>query len=100
SDRIAYIYKKQIEEADVVILNKIDAAPKALLQSLKPVLEEHAREASVFSVSARTGAGLEEWFEQILRDDYFAPRSVPMDYNLFAEGEALLGWLNCTVRLS
>ena len=26
--------------------------------------------------------------------------TMPLDYELYAEGEALLGWLNCTVRLS
>ncbi len=50
-------------------------------------------------VSARQGTGLEGWFEFITSTSQ-GPRPVMnVDYEVYAEGEALLGWLNCTLRL-
>ncbi len=100
SETVAYIYRKQIEEADIVVINKSDLVSEEKLARLKKVIEQHAVNAGIFTVSARTGAGLEEWFECILRKTQIDRGAVQIDYNLYSEAEALLGWLNCTVRLS
>jgi hypothetical protein len=50
------------------------------------------------TVSARTGANLDEWFGRL--SGSLDPRpAMDVDYDTYAEGEALLGWLNATVRL-
>ena len=53
----------------------------------------------VLTVSARTGDGLEEWFASIANAEQAGGAAMPVDYEIYAEGEALLGWLNCTVAL-
>jgi G3E family GTPase len=100
SDKIAYIYRKQIEEADILVINKSDLVPPQKVARLQKVLGQHSVQATVFTVSARTGAGLQEWFEQIIQQSHSPRNAMQMDYNVYAEGEALLAWLNCTVRLS
>jgi G3E family GTPase len=100
SEKVGYIYRKQIEEADIVVINKSDLMSEQKLARLKKVLEQHAVEATVFTVSALTGAGLEEWFECLMRKTHSGRGPMPIDYNVYGESEALLGWLNCTVRLS
>jgi G3E family GTPase len=100
SDKLAYIYRKQLEEADIVVINKSDLAPAQKLQKLKQVLAAHAPEATVLTVSARTGEGLEEWFDYLMRNDHSSRDAMQLDYDIYAEGEMLLGWLNSSVRLS
>jgi len=100
SDKVAYIYKKQIEEADLLVINKSDLISASRLARLTDMLAEHARHATVLSASARTGAGLDEWFDRIMRAELSNREVMSVDYNIYAEGEALLAWLNCTVRLS
>jgi hypothetical protein len=62
-------------------------------------LRERFPEAEVIAASARTGANLDAWFARLS-----APlpprRAMDVDYDVYAEGEALLGWLNATIRVS
>ena len=61
--------QKQIEEADLLVINKSDLISPASLARLKSVLAEHSRDATVLTVSARSGAGLDDWFERLLRTE-------------------------------
>jgi hypothetical protein len=40
-----------------------------------------------------------EWFDHITSEEQVARRAMEVDYEIYAEGEALLGWLNASVRL-
>jgi len=51
------------------------------------------------AVSAKTGAGLDGWLEAVLSRSDAGQRIVAVDYDVYAEGEAVLGWLNATVAL-
>jgi G3E family GTPase len=100
SDKVAYIYRKQLEEADLIVINKCDLLSSDELISLRTALAGHYPQARIFEVSARTGTGLEGWFEHIIGSSQI-PRSVmDVDYEVYADGEARLGWLNATVRLA
>jgi G3E family GTPase len=99
SDKVVYIYQKQLEEADLIVVNKCDLLSQPQLATLRSALMERYPQARVFEVSARLGSGLEGWFEHILTTGQTAREVMPLDYSIYAEGEARLGWLNCTVRL-
>ncbi|MGI8964650.1 MAG: GTP-binding protein, partial [Limisphaerales bacterium] len=47
-----------------------------------------------------TGTGLDRWHEQLAKGDQARGRTMQVDYDTYAEGEALLAWLNATVRIS
>ena len=99
SEKVIYVYRKQLEEANLIVVNKIDAVPEGLRQRLQAELEKSFPRARVLGCSAKEGTGLDEWFLAIERT---APESGPameLNYDLYAEGEALLGWLNCSLRL-
>jgi hypothetical protein len=51
-------------------------------------------------VSPRAGIGLEVWFAKLVNEEQAAGKAMEVDYTVYADGEALLGWLNCTVRLA
>ena len=99
SPKVLYVYGKQLEEADVLVVNKTDAVPADRVRLLRTALMERYPAARVISISARTGEGVAEWIESLLTA---APgrRVLDIDYDLYADGEALLGWLNCTATLS
>ena len=98
SEKVIYVYRKQLQEADVIVVNKCDAHPADLIDRLSAALGEEFPHAAVLTCSARTGTGVEKWFETVLADNP-ASRSLEIDYDIYAAGEALLGWLNCTVQL-
>jgi hypothetical protein len=99
SDKVLYIYRKQLEEAELIVINKTDLLDPERKQNLRKVLAAEFPQAEVFEASARHGTGLEEWFNHITAADQTPRLAMEIDYELYADGEALLGWLNCTLNL-
>ncbi len=100
SEKVRYIYKKQLEEADVIVINKCDILEDCDIAMLGDCLNENYPNARIFEVSAREGNGLNSWFAHLWDAEQEARVAMEVDYEVYAEGEALLGWLNCTVQLS
>ncbi|HYE86959.1 MAG TPA: GTP-binding protein [Vicinamibacterales bacterium] len=99
SPKVQYIYEKQLEEADIIVINKRDLLDDQRLDALTAALTVRFPLAEIVPASARTGANLDAWFER-LADRPAARAAMDVDYDLYAEGEALLGWLNMTCRLA
>lgn len=97
---ITKLYRKQLEEAEIIVINKSDLVPDGKLSALREALEEISPQAKIFSVSARTGAGLNEWFECLMTKETSVARDTPIEQAQPVDSELLLAWLNCTVRVS
>jgi hypothetical protein len=81
----SYLFQKQLAEADLVYFSKAD-----LYDRFPTLAGIDAR-----SLSARTGAGVGEWLDELLSDRITAgSRLLDIDYDRYAEAEAGLGWLN------
>jgi G3E family GTPase len=100
SRNVAYIYLKQLEEAHAIVINKRDLLAPDELVRLTGALSARFPRARIFTVSARSGDGLDEWFDWISTSEQPGGEAMELDYELYAQGEALLGWLNCTVDVS
>jgi Ni2+-binding GTPase involved in maturation of urease and hydrogenase len=99
SPKVLYVYKKQLEEADIIVINKSDLLTDERRDALERALRRTVPTADVITVSARTGDGLAGWFARLSGTLPSHP-AMHVDYDLYAEGEALLGWHNVTCRLS
>ncbi|MDF1737670.1 MAG: GTP-binding protein [Verrucomicrobiales bacterium] len=99
SENVTYIYRKQLEEADYIVMNKLDLLSDEARVELREALEKEFPHAKVFELSARGGEGCEEWFEAVLGSVSNTNRFLEIDYDKYGEGEALLGWLNATVEI-
>jgi G3E family GTPase len=97
----AYIVRKQLEEADVILINKVDLLTPQEAKELKSRTEEAFSGASVFTVSAQEDVNIENWLNQVEKEEVSGTHLLKdIDYDTYAEGEAVLGWLNATVALS
>ena len=99
SDKVLYIWKKQAEEADLLVITKSDLLDEARLDRLKSALTEAFPGKDILPVSVRTGAGVDAWFDRLQTTSPQLRPAMAVDYDLYAEGEALLGWLNATVAI-
>ena len=95
----AYIYRKQLEEADIIVITKADSVPADVLAQLKTDTVQAFPKGQVMAVSAVTGQGIDEWLDQVTTRTDAGKRLLDIDYDRYAHGEAVLGWLNGTVML-
>jgi G3E family GTPase len=100
SEKVAYIYAKQLEEADLIVINKSDLLDAARLEALRKALAAKFPKKEVMAVSARNDANLDAWFAKLASETQTARTTMEVDYDIYADGEALMGWLNCAVQVS
>ena len=95
SPQAAYIFRKQLEEADLVLVNRADELKPDEVAELTRLVNEQFPGRPVLAVSAGTGAGFDQ-FIQALEQGTLTPgqRTMEVDYDIYAQGEADLGWLN------
>lgn len=96
----AYIYQKQLEESDIILLSKTDLLTSEELEIIQEKVKVQYPYATVLSASSKTGEGVAGWLKTALSGANPGQRIVPVDYDTYAEGEAVLGWLNASLSLT
>jgi G3E family GTPase len=95
-----YILRKQLEEADIILLNKADRLDDAERDELLAAAAAAFPGTPIRLLSALTGDGVAAWLDEMLAGAPVGRRIVEVDYDIYAEGEAVLGWLNTSVELT
>ena len=95
---IGYVYRKQLEEAEWLVVNKTDLLEEVDLQDLRSRLVNEFPEKRIFFLSAKTKKGLEHWFGALMSSQSTPGATIDIDYERYAVGEALLGWVNQTAE--
>jgi G3E family GTPase len=94
-----YLRHHQIEEAEYVVLSKVDLVLKKEVRRITAAIKEVNKEAKVIPYSSVTGEG----FERVVgivdskRTSDRSPKDI--DYDTYAKAEAELGWYNGRVEL-
>lgn len=99
SPKAEYIFRKQLEEADAIIINRLDEIEPDQAEELARLLAEQYPGVPVVRMSAKTGLGFEGLTELLDQEGNFGRKILDIDYDTYAEGEAELGWLNSSVRV-
>ncbi|MDA8305336.1 MAG: cobalamin synthesis protein P47K [Deltaproteobacteria bacterium] len=98
---VAYLFSKQLEEADLIVLNKIDRLGIKESNRIAGLLRERFPSKQVLPLSALKGEGLETWVEQLITGRPGAGTVLAqIDYDRYAHAEAVLGWLNAAVKIT
>ncbi len=100
SKKVLYVYRKQLEEANYIVINKQELLSASEKLELIEALQNEFNPNEIFTCSARDQDGLQPWFERILNEELGNKEAMDLDYEEYAEGEALLGWLNATVQVN
>ena len=99
SKDVRYIYLKQMEEAEILVVNKADLLSEGERKRLTARLMEDFPGKRVLEISAREGRGLEAWFSLLLEEESRPEQIMEVDYAQYGTGEAQLGWYNARLRL-
>ena len=99
SPKAAYIFTKQLEEADAIVINRMDELSPESADELVALVTARYPDTPILRVSATTGDGFEPFVELLASNGQFGRKILDIDYDIYAEGEAELGWLNASIRL-
>ncbi len=100
SPKAAYIFRKQLEEADAILLNRVDELQPAQIDEIASLVAKEYPGVPVLRVSAKAGDGFEAVHALLDQQGAFGSKILDIDYDTYAEGEAELGWLNSSMRVS
>jgi hypothetical protein len=82
---IAFLFRKQLDEADLVCITKSDVYPDPPELGMTGVRQ----------ISACTGQGIAAWLDEVLASELSSHKDVlDIDYARYAQAEAALAWLN------
>jgi len=98
-DSVNYIFRKQMEEADLIVLNKVDLLSQEQVSDLRAMIDEHFPARPLLTMSALDDREVGTWLELVMGEKPAGQRIARIDYDTYARGEAELGWLNATVEL-
>ncbi len=100
SKDVTYIFLKQLEEAEILVVNKVDLLKPKQLEQLLARLNRDWEGKRIITISAKTGAGCDAWMELLMGQETQPQQLMEVDYERYAVGEALMGWFNATVELT
>lgn len=99
SPQAEYIFRKQLEEADYLMIGRADTMDESRIDDLRDRLGSVAPGVPVVAVSPKTGFGVEEVIGYIESPMQAGRRRLEIDYDTYADGEAELGWVNLTATV-
>ncbi|MHB1457157.1 MAG: GTP-binding protein [Armatimonadota bacterium] len=95
-----YILRKQLEESDFIVINKIDLLSVEEQQELLTATQGTFPGKPIYIISAVTGEGVAAWLDAVQNEKTVGANIVDIDYDIYAEGEAMLGWLNASATIT
>ncbi|HMG92263.1 MAG TPA: GTP-binding protein, partial [Chryseolinea sp.] len=97
-ESVRYIYKKQLEEADLIVLSKVDLITKDQLAVAENVIREDYPRKKIVYQNSHKHEDIVSWLDTL---DEFASRvdrdSLMIDYDVYGNGEAQLAWLDKSI---
>jgi len=94
---LAFLFHKQLQEADLVCMSKADLYPD---MGELPLPALGSLGVQTRRLSSTTGEGVQEWLDEILFGSSAAGGTIlDIDYARYARAEAALAWLNASFVL-
>jgi Ni2+-binding GTPase involved in maturation of urease and hydrogenase len=99
SEDVVYIFDKQIEEAGLLVVNKVDLLPGQAdgqpAAEMRALLAERYPQKECLFQTSLTLAGVRPWLEQVESGRLeLAAGALEMDYARYGAGEARLAWVD------
>ena len=95
-----YIMQLQLAEADRILVSKSDLLSDAEKKDAQTLLTKEYPGKRIGFLSSKTGEGFDVWLSDIQNASDAGTTIVPVDYDRYAHGEAVLGWLNATATVA
>ena len=99
-ETVQYIYKKQLEEADIIVINKIDLLNNGELNQVKEILQSDYSGKKILVQNSLNKESVRKWINDLNNYKTSGHRkSLDLDYDIYGEGEARLGWMDVELSI-
>jgi G3E family GTPase len=96
----AYIWQKQIEEAEILVINKADLLSTDELTRLEKLTENKFPLKQLLFQNSLNNDSLRMWIDLIEKQsDNKVYKSIEVDYDIYGKGEANLAWLDEEIEI-
>ncbi len=100
SEPVAYLFGQQLEEAGLIVVNKIDLVSPADRERLSALLKQHYHAKRVSMQNSLEAAQVADWLDAIESGHAAAPlQALDLDLSLRAQGVMRLGWLSARLDI-
>jgi Ni2+-binding GTPase involved in maturation of urease and hydrogenase len=99
-EAVRYIYLKQLEEAGIIVINKIDLMNDKQLAGIKNTMQKKYSNKILLYQNSLNETGILQWINVL--DNYTSAavlQSLPIDYAVYAAGEAKLAWVDQVLEI-
>ena len=99
-DSVSYIYFKQLEEASVIVVTKVDLVTSAFVEKIVSKLRQRYPGKTILFQDNRQEKEIQRWLNHLdtALEDSLLP-ALEVDYDTYAAGEAALAWLDQSVDI-
>jgi len=96
-----YIWEKQIEEAEILIVNKIDLLSKTESEALQLLMKGSYSSKQILFQNSLDNSSVSQWIDVIDKSKKGqVHKSIDIDYNIYGAGEANLAWLDEEIEIT
>jgi hypothetical protein len=99
SKDISYIYFKQLEEANIIVINKIDLLDNTQLKTLKQAMDEKYPDKKILYQNALDENDIAHWLHILDEPATFINAPLQINYDIYGAGEAKLAWLDQDIEI-
>lgn len=101
SENVLYIFKKQIEEGQILVLNKIDLLSQPEIDQLIALTNLSFPVKTIRVQNSLNQDDVLDWYELISKSTNISDlKPIQMDYEKYGQGEAELAWFDQEIQLS
>jgi len=99
-ESVQYIYRKQLEEADIIVINKIDLLSEHERNYIKEIAETSYPNKKIIYINAFNEDDITHWLQAL--NEFAIPEhrnSLELDYDIYGAGEAMLAWYDQKISI-
>lgn len=98
-ESISYIYHKQLEEASLVVINKIDLVDAAAAAFVTQLMNKKYPGKKLLYQNSLDQQKILDWLQCVEQDGDASLASLDINYDTYAAGEAMLAWFDQSVEI-
>lgn len=95
NDEVNYIYTKQLEEAEIIVVSKTDLITKETQDAVQQFLQTEYLGKQIIFINGTDAESILQWLNIIQKTNAQSHlSSLNIDYDIYGAGEAMLAWLD------